>query len=153
VSPLTPLTDATAQSFEAGSQVDTSDLQPNMRTALSCVQDAVTAQGGTLSIASAYRPSAYQAHLREVWDKHALLANNRTPQCAGLKAAIDKEFSKARHGLLVSQRPASPTGPHTRGDAIDMTSSLPLSSFLSIASQCGLYRRLPSTDPVHYEHK
>ena len=153
VAPLQPLpNDPLVQSFEAGNTVDTADLQPNMQSALNCVQTAVTNAGGTLMVNSAYRPSAYQSHLREVWDKWSLLRDRRETECQDLRNQVQAEFNK--HGLLLTQRPASANGPHTQGLAIDMQSSLPLQQFLNICiNNCGLYRPLPTTDPVHFVHQ
>lgn len=151
VPPLTPITDPTALNFEAGNTVDTDDLQANMQTALDCVQAAVADAGGTVTVSSAYRPPAYQAHLREVWDKWRLLRDRREPECADLRTQVQQEFN--RHGLLLTQQPASPNGPHTQGAAIDMRSSLPIAQFLNIANGCQLTRPLPATDPVHFVHQ
>lgn len=151
VTPLTPLTDAPAQSFENGATVDTEHLQPDMRAALDCVESEVEAANGRVNVASAYRPSAYQAHLREVWDKWRLLKDLRDPECQALREQVRAEF--VRHQLLPSQRPAAPNGRHTTGEAIDMGSTLPLARFLSITAQCGLVRPLPANDPVHFVHQ
>lgn len=151
VAPLTPITDPVALAFEAGNTVNTTNLQANMQTALSCVRSAVNAAGGSLTVNSAYRPPAYQQHLREVWDKWDLLRDMRTPECAELRTQVQAEFT--RHGLLVTQRPATATGAHTTGSAIDMGSSLPAASFATITTGCSLYRPLPATDPVHYIHR
>lgn len=150
VAPLTPLTDPVAISFENGNQVDIADLTAAMQTALDCVQQAVANAGGTVTVSSAYRPSQYQAHLREIWDKWRLLRDRREPECADLRTQVQQEFQ--RHGLLLTQRPASPNGPHTRGLAVDMRSSLPLQQFLNLATGCQLQRPLPQTDPVHFTH-
>ncbi len=151
VPPLTPLTDAAAINFENGNQVDTADLTANMQTALDCVTQAVAQAGGAVTVSSAYRPPAYQAHLREVWDKWRLLRDRREPECADLRTQVQGEFQ--RHGLLLTQRPASPNGPHTQGLAVDMRSSLPLATFLNLANGCQLTRPLPQTDPVHFIHQ
>ncbi|QEY16047.1 MULTISPECIES: M15 family metallopeptidase [unclassified Cellvibrio] len=151
VAPLTPLTDAAALAFEGGQTVDTANLTAEMQTALSCVQTAVAEEGGTVRVNSAYRPPEYQNHLRAVWDKWNLLRNMREPECSDLRDEIQAEFQ--RHGLLLTQRPATGTGPHTEGRAIDMRSSLTTARFLEITGQCSLYRRLPVTDPVHFEHQ
>lgn len=146
VAPLTPLTDADAIAFERGNTVNTDGLTPAMQEALSCVRESVAHAGGSLTVNSAYRPSEYQQHLREVWDKHKLLAANTEKACKGLKKKVNAEFT--RHRLLASQRPATGSGAHTRGEAIDMGASgvdLP-----SVAGECGLQRPLPATDPVHY---
>lgn len=149
VTPLSAITDAQALRFEGGDSVDTSRLVPAMQTALGCVDRAVTAAGGRINVASAFRPVPYQVHLREVWDKWDLLMDNRDPGCAELKRAVALEFLK--HGLN-EQRPAVDSR-HTRGEALDMGSTLPVSRLVSIASTCQLYRNVPVKDPVHFIHQ
>jgi hypothetical protein len=151
VAPLTQITDPAALAFENGNTVDTADLTADMQTALDCVEQAVGAAGGTVTVNSAYRPSSYQEHLREVWDKWRLLVDRREAECADLRTQVQQEFQ--RHGLLLAQRPASPNGPHTQGLAVDMRSSLPLQQFLNLANGCQLYRPLPQNDPVHFIHQ
>lgn len=151
VPPLAPLTDPTAVSFENGNTIDTDDLVPNMQDAWSCLQTAVSGANGALNLSSAYRPSQYQQHLREVWDKWRLLRDRREPECSDLRNQIQQEF--AYHGLLLTQRPAGPNGPHTQGLAIDVRSSLPIQQFLNLANGCQLFRPLPATDPVHFVHQ
>ncbi|WP_428510079.1 D-alanyl-D-alanine carboxypeptidase family protein [Roseateles sp.] len=150
VPPLTPLTDATAISFEGGASLDTANLTQRMRTALSCVQTAAAAAGGTVTVASAYRPPQYQQHLREVWDKWDLLRDMREPECVELRTQVQAEFQ--RHGLLLTQRPAA-SSQHTLGEAIDMRSSLTAAQFATATTGCLLNRPLPVTDPVHYVHQ
>jgi len=151
VPPLTPISDPTAQRFENGDTVDTDDLQQNMQDALTCLEGAVEAANGTIAISSAYRPPAYQQHLREVWDRWHLLRDHREEECNDLRTTVQGEFQ--RHGLLDTQRPATAGGPHTQGAAIDMRSSLTLQQFLPLALQCNLIRPLPVTDPVHFVHQ
>ncbi len=151
VSPLTQLTDPTTINFENGNTLDSDDLVPNMQDALSCLQTAVSNAGGSLSPQSYYRPTQYQQHLREVWDKWQLLRDRREPECEDLRTQVEQEFTTTHH-LLLTQRPGGPNGPHTLGLAIDVRSSLPLQQFLNLASQCQLYRPLPTTDPVHFIH-
>lgn len=151
VAPLAQMTDPLSLTFEGGDTVDTADLTANMQTALDCLQQAVANAHGTLTVNSAYRPSEYQAHLREVWDKWRLLRDLRTQECVELRNQVQQEFQQ--HGLLLTQRPASPNGPHTQGLAVDMRSSLPLATFLNLANGCQLYRPLPQADPVHFIHQ
>lgn len=151
VPPITPLTDAVSLSFEGGQTVDTTNLTAAMQTALGCVQTAVATANGTVSVSSAYRPPAYQAHLRAIWDKWNLLRDMREAECVEIRTLVQAEFQ--RHGLLLTQRPASSSGPHTEGRAVDMRSSLNLTQFLTLTNQCNLYRRLPVADPVHFEHQ
>jgi hypothetical protein len=151
VPPLTPITDPIAQRFENGDTVDTDDLLQNMQDALSCAEGSVATANGTITISSAYRPPEYQQHLRDVWDWWRLLQIHPEEECNDLRTKVQVEFQ--RHGLLLSQRPATAGGPHTRGAAIDMRSSLSSQQFLSLTQQCGLIRPLPVADPVHFIHR
>ncbi len=150
VPPLTAITDPTALNFEAGNTLDTADLLPAMQTALNCLQSAAGAARGTLTVNSAYRPPAYQTHLREVWDRWNDLRNRRDPECANLRTEVQQEFQ--RHGLLLTQRPAAASA-HTRGEAFDANWNLPAGvSIDTLAANCGLQRPF-ATDPVHFIHR
>lgn len=151
VPPLTPITDPIALQFEGGNTVDTTNLQANMQTALGCLRTAVAGAGGSINITSAYRPPAYQRHLREVWDNWQLLRDRRDEVCQELRTQVQTEFTN--HQLLLTQRPASANGPHTQGAAIDMVSTLPLARFLTLTTGCQLIRPLPVTDRVHFTHQ
>jgi len=153
IPPLTPLTNPLSLSFEAGNTIDIGDLTQPMQVALACFQGACVMAGGTFTLTSAYRPSPYQSHLREVWDRWLApgnLQSNTDPACQELKAQVQNEFT--RHGLGASTiRPASGNGSHTRGLAIDVvTSGVAVDS---IAATCQLYRPFRATDPVHFEHR
>ena len=155
VSPLSPITDSAAQNFEAGNTVDTTRLQPALQTALSCFQSAVTAAGGNTSsfVSSAFRPTAYQNHLREIYDKWLELKNKSLAGCSSLKTQVQAEFNK--HGLgHLKIRPASPTGPHTTGDAFDVnigSTGLSINRLDELATGCNLRRPHPATDAVHFQ--
>lgn len=121
-----------------------------MQTALSCLQGAAGAAGGAVTVTSAYRPPAYQAHLREVWDRWNDLRNRRDPECTTLRTEVQQEFQ--RHGLLLSQRPAAASA-HTRGEAFDANWNLPAGVDIdTLAFNCGLHRPF-ATDPVHFIHR
>jgi hypothetical protein len=144
-----------AQSFEAGNEIDTSRLRPVMATAMSCLQNAVRGAGGNTSnfLSSAWRPSAYQAHLREVYDKWQKLKGKSIAGCEALKSEVKQEIDK--HQLAHStKRPASPIGRHTTGDAFDVnlsTLGIPVSKVDELAKGCNLYRKFPKDDRVHFE--
>jgi len=123
VDPLTEITDPAAQHFEqgGGNQIDTADLTQGTSNALDCFRGQVTSGGGAFTLNSAYRPPAYQTHLREVWDKWQQLRNNKSPECSETRRAVQAEMS--RHGI--TERPAGPGGPHTQGIAFDASVSLP----------------------------
>jgi hypothetical protein len=147
VPPLTQITDPAALGFEGGNTLDTADLIPAMQAALSCLRQAAAAARGALTVNSAYRPPAYQAHLREVWDRWNDLRNRRDPECVNLRTDVQQEFQ--RHGLLLTQRPAAASA-HTRGEAFDANWTLPAGTNIdTLAANCGLQRPF-ATDPVHF---
>lgn len=152
VAPLStpPFTDPLAQSFENGQTLDTAHLTPEMQTAETCFTGLV----GAWRLNSAYRPSEYQGHLRDIWDKWKApgnLQNNTSAACAATRAAVRAEFNK--HGLGASHiRPASPNGTHTRGLAIDMSIG-GLQNVDTLAGQCHLFRPFPTRDKVHFLHQ
>jgi hypothetical protein len=147
VPPLTEITDPEALSFEQGNTVDTAQLTAAMQANLTCLQQAVAAANGTVTVNSAYRPPPYQQHLREVWDRWNDLRNRRDPECAQLRAEAQQEFQ--RHELQLTQRPAAASA-HTRGQAIDIRWTLPPGvSIDTLAAGCDLHRPLPR-DPVHF---
>lgn len=151
VPPLTRLTDPAVIDFENGNTINTSGLNASTSVGLGCMQQAVQGLHGSFSLSSAYRPSQYQLHLREVWDGWTALRNRTDPECMDLKAEYQAEFQ--RHGLLLSQRPASSSGPHTQGNAFDATiRDLPTGHTVdTVANSCNMWRRLPVNDPIHYE--
>lgn len=147
VPPLTEITNADALSFEQGNTVNTAGLTAAMQTNLSCLQQAATAARGTVTVNSAFRPPAYQQHLREVWDRWNDLRNRRDPECAQLRTDVQREFQQ--HGLLLTQRPAG-SSRHTRGEAVDIGWNLPGGVNIdTLAANCNLHRPL-ANDPVHF---
>jgi hypothetical protein len=121
-------------------------------TAMSCLQNAVRGAGGNTSkfLSSAWRPSAYQAHLGEVYNKWQKLKGKSIAGCEALKSEVKQEIDKHR----IVAKPASPTGKHTTGDAFDVnldTLGIPASKVDELAKGCNLYRRIPKTDRVHFE--
>ena len=149
---LTPITDPIAQQFENGNTLNTTNLAPTMQTAYTNFRNAVAANAGNLTLNSAYRPPAYQVHLRDVWDKWQLLKNNTLPQCQSLKTLVQGEVN--RHGIgNLRTRPASATGYHTQGLALDVNfaaTGLPVQTIVNLAAQSGLIRPLVAKDPVHF---
>lgn len=152
VADLPPITDSEVQAFENNPNLsDTARLTPRMQTALQCLQTATAA--GSPKVGSAYRPPAYNQHLIDVWDKWDELKKGKdlaNPACAELKTKIRGHFQ--RHSLLESQRPV-PNSPHTRGEAVDMTISLPAANIDALAAGCQLRRPAPVTDRVHFTHR
>jgi hypothetical protein len=147
---LTPLTDPLAIQMEAGDNVIIEGLTTEMQQAVDCFENVVFNAGGTLTINSAYRPSQYQQHLWEVWDRYGRLVNNTTPECNDLRNYIIEEFR--RHRLVRTQEPARRRSAHTDGFAIDANLTVPSGQNVdTLADGCGLYRRMPVTDPIHFE--
>ena len=155
VPPINPITDPVAIQFENGNTLDTTHLSSAMQTANNSFRNAVTNNGGSFILNSAYRPPPYQVHLREVWDKWQLLKNCTLPACQTLRTQVQTEVN--RHGISnLNTRPAGVCGFHTQGLAIDVAvnpaqTGLPLQTTLNLASQSGLYRRIAAKDPVHFE--
>lgn len=151
VQPLKELTDGDALRFESGENLDTSKLNSGMKTALACLKQQVSGVGGTLTVTSAYRPPAYQQHLRDVYDRWEELQNYRgDASCTEARRVVEEEFTS--HGLLPSQQPALSSA-HSRGEAFDASWTLPNNTSIdSLAARCNLRRPLQS-DPVHFIHK
>lgn len=145
--PLSVITDEEALLFENGNTVNTAKLTTAMQMALSCLRQTVTAANGSLTVTSAYRPSTYQVHIREVWDRWNDLRLSRDQECSVLRAQVEAEFKK--HSLKLSQRPAT-TSLHTAGQAFDANWTPSSLSIDSLAASCNLKRPLIATDPVHF---
>src|SRR5260370_15227581 len=127
VMPLPPIQDPVALAFENGfggssGAVDRDDMVPGAARALQRFERVVNTAGGTITVTSAYRPTAYQQHLQQVWDKWMdELRNNVEPVCQPLRMQVRQEFR--HHGLIESQRPAT-TSDHTRSLAFDASIEL-----------------------------
>lgn len=155
VLPLAPVLDADAAAFESQvsleGAVDIAGLTPAAARALVSFERTVEAYGGSFTVTSAYRPSAYQEHLQQVWDKWMIeLQHNSEPGCQPLRAEVEREFIE--HQLLVSQRPVS-SSDHTRGIAFDAAVRLPRRAARRLdvlARRAGLVRPDASRDPVHF---
>jgi hypothetical protein len=135
--------------------VDTAGLTTRTERALDRFRRAVLAIGGKLTLTSAYRPSAYQDHLQNVWDKWAELKHVSDAGCQTLRAEVQAEF--IRHHLLETQRPV-PVSDHTKGIAFDACVILPKFAHHlrrrvnldSLARIAGLRRPDIRKDPVHF---
>ncbi|MDH4318299.1 MAG: hypothetical protein OEV64_07900 [Desulfobulbaceae bacterium] len=153
IPPLTPITDPAAIAFENGNRVVTQNLTQATLTGLACMRSRVTALGGSMPLSSAYRPVAYQDHLREVWDTWDAVHNRQETECQAVRDVALAEFQS--HHLLRTQRPAAgnPNAPHARGIAIDATLiDLPAGETQdTVAAFCGMYRPWPANDRVHYQ--
>jgi hypothetical protein len=156
VEPLSPLADLEALEFEnaVGSPaiVSTEGLTPGTARAFARFNRMVLSAGGMVTFTSAYRPAAYQEHLRSVWDKWMFeLRDNHDDACQSLRAEVEHEFSS--HQLLESQRPAVASD-HTRGMAFDASVIMPSRrrkiSIDRLARKVGLRRPNIAHDPVHF---
>lgn len=163
VAALDPIEDPAAQALEAESLnstqgvVDVADMVPAAARALDRFQSKVQSVGGTMVLKSAYRPSAYQKHLQNVWYKWMdELRNNQEPACQALRAQVQEEFT--RHHLIETQHPVA-VSDHTRGLAFDATVDLPHSARVGrrrvtldgLAHLAGLVRPAIVADPVHFK--
>ena len=98
-------------------------LTPGTSRALNRFEELVTKAGGEMYLTSAFRPEAYQQHLRDVWYKWMdELRDNEDPACATLKAQVGDEFT--RHQLLPTQHPV-PVSDHTLGIGFDAAVQFP----------------------------
>jgi hypothetical protein len=156
VEPLSAIEDTKALTFEesvgTSAIVNLDGLTPTTASALSRFERIVNSAGGTLALTSAFRPSGYQEHLQEVWDKWmGELRHNSDDECQSLKADVRDEFE--RHQLLESQRPAT-FSDHTLGIGIDAAVILPKrrrrSGIDRLARKAGFLRPDARRDPVHF---
>ncbi len=157
---LPPITDSQALAFEnfTGPVVDTRDLKHGAFSALTKFVNEIRRVGGIITVRSAYRPPAYQAHLQQVWDKWMQLRHNHTAACEDLRAQVQTEFT--RHHLIEPQRPVNDSD-HTRGLAFDATVTLPRIlhigrhrrlSLDKLARFVGLRRPDIRHDPIHFKY-
>lgn len=139
--------------------LDIANLAPRMQTALQCLQAAIgrqTSPGGnpgTSTVDSAYRPSSYNRHLQEVWDKWVYeLRRDKRPECQSLRDDVRDHFN--RHDLIpnASARPHTNSA-HTRGQAFDLSSNLYDGVLDALAVDCNVYRPDPLGDPPHFIHR
>lgn len=157
VEPLPEILDEEALQFETQDGPNTGGLLPAMAEALQKFRKLVASAGGTFDLKSAYRPLAYQEHLRDVWFKWMReLRFNRQPGCQELRAQVADEFT--RHKLMPTQMPVTDSD-HTRGMAIDVAVMLPRParnkkrrvSLDHLALLAGLRRPDFRRDPVHFK--
>ena len=92
-------------------------------TKLACVQNAITAAGGTYTPTSAYRPFQYQQHFYEIVQKDKELYPGYMalhPECQALRDKVTGEMGG--HDLKPNQAVAAPgTSRHESGTAFDLT--------------------------------
>jgi len=172
VAPIAPITDADAAAMEGGTRVIWNNTSAGLQAAANDLVTRITGAGGTATITSAYRPQAYQDHLREVWDKaRALRDNPGGAECDTVRAAVNAEM--ANHSLNVD-RPVAQISNHRAGNAVDISWTLPATRthalcglpvpegatppapteeqcIDSLAAQAGLTHRLHAADRPHFE--
>lgn len=159
VAPLPEIEDPEALAFEKNAEsapADLDGLMPDTAEAMDTFKDMVTSLGGTFELKSAYRPPAYQAHLRDVWVKWVKeLRHNRSAGCQALREEVGAEFK--RHQLLVKQQPV-PDSDHALGLAFDAAVAMPRGARLNrrrvtvdkLAALAGIRRPNSRRDPVHF---
>jgi hypothetical protein len=172
VAPISPITDADALTMEGGTRVIWNNTAAGLQAAANNLVTRITGAGGTANITSAYRPQAYQNHLREVWDKaRALRDNPGGTECDAVRAAVNAEM--ANHALNVD-RPVAQVSNHAAGNAVDISWTLPAARthalcglpvppgasppppteeqcIDSLAAQAGLSHPLHAGDRPHFE--
>lgn len=127
IAPLQPLSDdPCTQSLEAGRGVDVygacaSGLSPEMQQEAQCLANKITSLGISYpGPTSTIRTGAYQAHLREIWEKAIELDGLDDPAviqaCASRKTEI--EGHKISHGL--TNEPTASSSRHGTGEAVDV---------------------------------
>ena len=162
IPPLTPLTDPVALLYEDGTYSSTNPdighLTPTTQAGLACIQQKVIATNcnRTPQASSGYRPAAYQKHIYDVYTKWQEIKDNNTPECAEVKAAIEKEFDDhspfAHAPGETSNHSQTDAQGNPAGTAVDI-SFVPDNALISadaIACQCNMTRTVPN-DSVHYQ--
>lgn len=152
--PLTspPFTDSLAQQMEDGLTVvwDNTDsrLQPCVRKFIGLIGAA-----GSARVTSAYRPQAYQAHLREIWDRWCAqnLRSNASPSCSSLKSTVSAEVTK-HFGSSWSCGSVGATSRHTSGTGVDISgiNQRSMTVVQAAAQSCLTWQNYPG-DPYHYD--
>jgi hypothetical protein len=154
VTPITPLTDPDALTMEGGATIVWNNTQAGLQAAANQLIALIRAEpGGTAALQSAYRPQAYQSHLREVWDKARALRGNTSTACAAVRTAVNQEMN--HHSLNVN-RLVGNTSNHTGGRAVDISWTLPNATneearIDALAIQAGLRHRHHAADRPHFE--
>lgn len=154
VQPLTPLTGADAIRFENGDRWRPDRLTPDFQAKLQCFTTGIQQAGGSYTPESAWRPTEYQSHLREIVSKDRQLNASfmrAYPQCAPIRQTVTAEmsFHHLRTGQLVAQPGRSR---HESGQAFDVTpSGLSTAQLDAIAAQCNVQRNALPSEPWHYQ--
>lgn len=128
IAPLQPLpaNDNCAQSLEIGNGVDVMGacpgLTPEMQQQAQCLANKITSLGIQYPGPTAtIRSTAYQAHLREIWDKDLALKKLTNPTLIQACATRRDEISREKTKHMLRARPAKPSSSqHEYGNAVDI---------------------------------
>lgn len=140
---------AAISSFGPPDSAPAGNLTAATSTALTCLQNAVAAAGGSMIVTTTYRSQAYQDHLVEVWGNVNKLNGWTETECDTVRANHVTE----RNQHFPMGAPARGVSNHTNGAAFDATVSLPAGANTNIntlASGCNLTRPVAG-EPWHYE--
>jgi hypothetical protein len=161
VPPLTELTDPVAIDFDnnPSHRWRPDLLTPVFQEHLTCVENAITARGGSYVGTSAYRPYQYQRHLYEIVKNDGDLNPKYMiahPECQPLRDEITREMGNDKgpppgHGLTPGQEVATPgTSRHESGTAFDLTpSGLTAAQLAPIYPGCGVTHKAVRNEPWH----
>jgi hypothetical protein len=153
--PLAELTDAASLDFERGVRWRPDLLTADYQKKLKCVQDEIIKAGGTYQNTSAYRPSQYQQHLREIVAKDAELNRpgymDMHPECMNLRDRINMEMGlPPGHALKHGQAVARIRSRHESGTAFDVTpSNLTDGQIATVYSVCGVTNKAVPKERWH----
>jgi hypothetical protein len=132
-----------------------------LQTAFNSFKTLLISKGDTVTVTSAYRPKAYQAHLYDIYTHSIQLQNN--PAYANIASCLpiitDLRREQQKHGVCANttQCNVSPPGvckSHMLGVSIDIQLSGPInnaqSSALAATNGIPLVWQQAQNDPVHY---
>lgn len=166
------IADPVAKLYEDGTynstdKPDLIHLNQATLTGLACIVQKVNAINcyKTPRPTSGYRPTAYQKHIRDVYDNWMKIKDNNSPECAERKNAAEAEYNEhkpfARRPGATSNHSQLDAAGNPAGNAVDI-SGVPdnaLDSADAIAAQCNMKRPLMNmpnpadNDPIHYQPK
>lgn len=153
VSAIPAITDRLALRMENGERLLWDNTAAGLKSAAEKLVKAIREEkDGSAVITSAYRPQAYQDHLKGVWDRARQLQGNTSPDCELRRREVRAEMNK--HVLKVDV-PVAATSNHTAGRAVDIDWNLPNAvdpnaRVAELAKSAGLSHPLPDSDPVHF---
>lgn len=151
VAPLTQISDTEFSKYETGPYAKAPDVDPSRVTQATidgaqCIIREAANEKIPARINVGYRPPAYQAHIREVYDKWQQLKDNTNSTCAQVKEEVRREWE--RHGPFAHQ--PGKTSNHPSGKAMDIWMK-DYSKADTIAARCNMKRPLGAADRVHFE--